>query len=207
VEAHSDNILASLDAIHAQRTLWGVVQLTEGSGFWSSPVYDVRFVLVLDGSAYLDAHNETFHLSRGEFALLTKGSKFSLRQTKQSRIVHIDQSKVDRKLGPPRLKLGMGEPRTTVVCATIAVDLTRWKLVAKSFPDVICVKSPDGALPYWAGPLNDLTAFTRASMGPGAETLLCRLAEICMIQALRAHAVQQWSEAGAPNGIAFSNPG
>ena len=200
---HPDNILSSLEAVRAQRTLWGVVHLTAGGGFWASPVYDVRFLLILDGHGYLDAEGTSTPLSRGDFVLLTRGSRYSLKQSHDSKVEYVDASKADRKLGPPFLKLGLGEPRTTVVCATIAVDLPRWRPVAKYFPDVIRVKSADGALPYWAGPLNDLEAFNRASMGPGAESLLCRLAEICMIQSLRAYAVQQWSEVASPKGMTF----
>ena len=204
---NADTLSSLLEAVRVRRTLWGILQITEHSGLWASPVYDVRFLMMVEGSAYIESENQTILASKGDYVLMTQGSTFSMRDSRRSRTTCVtDASKSDRSQGPVHVKIGDGDPRAIVVCLNNAVDLPTWKPVAKFLPTMIHIKSPDGNLPFWAGPIGDMSAVRLAGIGRGAETLLCRFGEICIIQSIRAHIDEQYAGGELTRGELLPEP-
>jgi AraC-like DNA-binding protein len=202
----SDDLSMLLDAIHVERSLWGIVQLGDGGGLWASRIFDIRFVFLLYGSLYLETSDRTIHLSKGDVVLLTKGSKYSLRYSRTNQTICADEaSRIDRSNGPACVNVGTGEPRATVICATMAVDPVRWGPVSAFLPDIIHLKRGEAAAPNVTSLLSDPNAFKLLSIGPGADTLLCRIADICIIQSLRAYAREDQLDAGHATKL-FSEP-
>jgi AraC-like DNA-binding protein len=148
----------------------------------------VRCHLVIKGGTFLKVANAAtpISLQRGDFVLLPRGSDFTLQDAPGSPIYFGDPARdIAIRLGRiPLIQWGGGGESTILMFGRFELDTIAAKFL-QTLPDVIHIPSEDGALPHWAGPLCSADALLRSTSGPGAETVMCRFAEMCIAAGVR----------------------
>lgn len=180
------------DALHFLR-MSGVVyccsELTAPWGFHMPPMDDcLMFHVVTSGRCHLQEPGGVSHLLQaGDFALVPRGEGHGI----VSRLSEPTPSLFEL----PRTALsdwfevlqhgGGGEP-ATLVCGAVRFDDPAVRLLLSALPGVIVLATADTPDLAWFDSSVRFLAEEARSRRPGSEALITRLADILVIQALRA---------------------
>jgi AraC-like DNA-binding protein len=166
-----DVITDFLSTIRVQGVCYGRKQVTGSWAPRSAEGSHAGFGLISCGEAWMDLPDDRIHLSRGDFFLLAPGRDYSL------------------SIGPS------GAP-TAVIAGRFSFDETHSKPLSGFLPPIILIRGGQPHTLPLQKTLELLAAEVDASPSsePGSEVAVRRLADLLLIQALRAHMADTGTE-------------
>jgi hypothetical protein len=147
------------------------------------------FHIVLRGRCVLevDAAPESLALRQGQFVVLPRGNAHVVRDSPSSPVTLLEQliagSPLDAR-GTLRRR-GRGE-QTVLACGAFYFENPRTVPIAQALPPVLHVQTRGRAVARWLRTLTEYLAAESKAGQPGASTIVCRLADILFIEAIRA---------------------
>jgi AraC-like DNA-binding protein len=154
------------------------------------------FHIVTSGTCLLSGDDfEPITLSKGDFALVPNGKGHRLQTAlgvATPDVVHLPQQMLTERYS--LLKHGGGGAATTLVCGVVQFDHPFARYVLELLPPVIHLGSMSPAMSEWMESTLKLMVIEARQLRTGGETIITRLADILVIQAIR-----NWIQDGAVN--------
>lgn len=152
----------------------------------------LMFHIVTKGECRLEYDDERSELLRpGEFALLPRGEGHTLKHAIGAHAVSFFDLPIERVT--PRYEIlehgGDGE-ETTLICGAVRIAHPAARDLVELLPSLIHIKTWDSPNADWMRSTLRLMAAEASSRQPGGETIVTRLADILVTQAIRAWIVE-----------------
>jgi AraC-like DNA-binding protein len=183
-----DPLGQALYALRMNGTFYCRSELTEPWGL-AMPPFDgcLWFHVVTSGACTLDVGSAPpLRLAPGEFALVPHGQGHRLYTAPNVECPAVDQ--LPQELPSERyslLRYGGGGAPTTLVCGVVAFDHSRAGDLLSLLPEIIHVDASTLAHWEWMPSVLRFMADEAKALRPGGETLITRLSDILVIQAIR----------------------
>jgi AraC-like DNA-binding protein len=159
---------------------WGMTLPPMPSYLW--------FHVVTDGRVLLETHEEHSRwLQPGDLALVPHGEGHRLRSEPGVPVPGIME--LDREQPSDRyeiLRHGEGGAPTTLICGAVRFDHPAARNLVGILPEIIMVEASDTPRASWMQSAFRLMAIEAREFQPGGEAVITRLADILVIQAIRA---------------------
>jgi len=152
-----------------------------------TPADLAHFAMLSRGNCWLSVEGieEPIPLTGGDCFLLTRGTPIILRDTPRTRPKWSFREIGARANGNVAVCGGGGAP-TTIVCGSLSFDRVSLKPLTQLLPNFILMKADEARTLALHNTVQAL-ASEMAEQAPGSEVVATRLAEVLMIQLLRAH--------------------
>jgi len=151
------------------------------------PAY-LWFHVVVSGAARLESSGAAVRLlQRGHLALVTRGAGHRLRSkagVAAPGILQLDREPVSDRY--EILRHGGGGAPTTLICGAVRFDHPAARKLIAVLPDVVHIEDPGAQHTEWMSGTLGLMAAEARALRPGGEAVITRLADILVIQAIRA---------------------
>jgi AraC-like DNA-binding protein len=172
---------------------WGVKQgnavkvHVRPSGKTMPPADLAHFAMLSRGNCWLSVEGieEPIPLTGGDCFLLARGTSIVLRDNPRTRPKWTFREIGARANGNVALCGGGGAP-TTIVCGSLSFDEASLKPITQLLPNFILMKADQARTLALHNTVQAL-ASEMAEQAPGSEVVATRLAEVLVIQLLRAH--------------------
>ena len=172
---------------------WGLRQENEvkvhgrPSGKTMPPADLAHFAMLSRGNCWLSVEGieEPIPLTGGDCFLLARGTSIVLRDSPRTRPKWTFREIGARANGNVALCGGGGAP-TTIVCGSLSFDEASLKPISQLLPNFILMKADQARTLALHNTVQAL-ASEMAEQAPGSEVVATRLAEVLVIQLLRAH--------------------
>ena len=172
---------------------WGLKQKNEAqekvtpSGKKMPPTDLAHFVMLSRGNCWLSVGGiaDPMPLTGGDCFLLAKGTSIVLRDSPRTPPKWSFREVGARANGNVALCGGGGAP-TTIICGSLSFDRASLRPIAQMLPSFILMKA-DQARTLALHTTVQALASEMAEQAPGSEVVATRLAEVMVIQLLRAH--------------------
>ena len=185
------------ETLHSFR-LEGVVYarslLTAPWGVAMPPMPDcLMFHIVTSGECRLEFDDQKpATLRPGEFALMPRGEGHVIRHAKGAQTVDYFDLPIEHIT--PRYEVlthGGGGEETTLICGAVRIDHPAARDLVELLPSLIHIRTWNSPNAEWMHSTLRLMAAEASSRQPGGETIVTRLADILVIQAIRSWLVEQ----------------
>lgn len=177
------------DALHFFRMDRSAFYLTEFTAPWAlaMPAGCTNFYLVIEGRMQIEtAGGVTPPLMTGEMALVLNGEPYRLFDG-QARAVGPPELAEERVSEKYRiLRHGGGGAPGRFLCCAVRFEHPAAAQLIRQLPEALCVRFDEVSSLAWLQPLISLMAGEARQLKPGWETVSARLADILIIQAIRA---------------------
>jgi AraC-like DNA-binding protein len=184
-----DPITDLLSTIRVQGVCYGRIQGTAPWGLQSETGSHARFGLISQGQCWLRLPDESspIRLSPGDFFLLGPGREYVLSDDLETAPRPLDELLKER-CGHAIAFGGGGDP-TAIIAGRFSLDESRSRPLADFLPPLILIRRGQPHMLPLQKTLELLATEVEASRsaGPGSEVAASRLADLLLIQALRAH--------------------
>jgi len=172
---------------------WGVKQENQAEekpalSSKKEPLSDsAHFAMLSRGNCWLSVEGipEQFPLTGGDCFLVAKGTSIVLRDSPRTRPKATFREIGARAEGNVVLYGGGGAP-TTIVCGSLSFDSASLKPLSQLLPSLILMKADEARTLALHNTVQAL-ASEMAEQAPGSEVVATRLAEVLVVQLLRAH--------------------
>jgi AraC-like DNA-binding protein len=187
-----------LEAARMKSGLYGRLELTAPWGL-SFDRGAPHFCVVTRGTCWLHVDVEgtadPIQLGGGDLVFLPKGSPHAIKDAPATPALPVEQAlgSCDRaRENQPDgiVRYGGGGAATTLVAGYFSTEKGAPNLLFDSLPPVVHVKGDAGTTVRWLEANLQFVASEMASGEPGFETIVSRLADILVVQAVRAHLAQ-----------------
>jgi AraC-like DNA-binding protein len=190
-DGQATDVLADmLDTMRLETLLYGRFELSApwGIQFPHPESADSMNIIVAGrGGAQLELEGATpIHLSAGDLALLPYGGTYALRDAQGTPLQPIAEGLCRRALSAGPIQMGGNGIRTTLVVGTFRFGTVQRTLLFEGLPRAIHVAADDPAASPSLTSTVQLLIGESASRSPGAAVIVSRLADILLVQALRA---------------------
>ncbi|HEV2528943.1 MAG TPA: AraC family transcriptional regulator [Thermomicrobiales bacterium] len=180
------------EALHLLRMTGSFYRLSELTSPWGMTLPAIEgclwFHVVTSGTALLTVGDEpTRTLRPGELVLVPHGRGHELRDAPGSPVPPI--LSLRREIITERyeiLRHGGGGSPTVMICGAVTFDHPAALDLVGALPPVMTVEAFGAGQTEWIRSTLQLMAIEAASLRPGGETVITRLADILVIQAIRA---------------------
>jgi AraC family transcriptional regulator, alkane utilization regulator len=188
-EPAANPVAQLLGLIRVRSTVYcrSVMRAPWGFGVVARPV--AAFHLVTGGSCWLEVEGEdqAVALGAGDLVILPRGSAHQVRSDPTAGIRLLDDILADHPVPDGRLSCGGSGPATTILCGGFVLEDQRLNPLLNRLPALVKVAGASGRpVPWLTSTLELLTGEMRA-VHAGVETLVTRLSEVLLVQALRAY--------------------
>ena len=183
---------------------WGVKQENQAeekvthSGKETSPADLAHFAMLSRGNCWLSVEGiaEPMPLTGGDCFLLAKGTSIVLRDSPRTRPKWSFREIGARANGNVAHYGGGGAP-TTIVCGSLSFDHASLRPITQFLPSFTLMKADEARALALHNTVRAL-ASEMAEQAPGSEVVATRLAEVLVIQVLRAHIASEveWRNKG-----------
>ena len=193
VWASTDPLGETLHSFRLEGVVYARSHLTAPWGVVMPPMPDcVMFHIVTSGECRLEfADAEPAVLHPGEFALMPRGEGHLIMHGEGARTINYFDLPIERVT--PRyevLTYGGGGEETTLICGGVRIDHPAARDLVDLLPSLIHIKTWNTPNAEWMHSTLRLMAAEAGSRQPGGETIVTRLADILVIQAIRAWLVE-----------------
>ena len=159
---------------------WGMALFAMPGYLWFHVVVSGRILLETDGSPGV-------WLEAGDLALVPRGTGHRLRSEAGAAAPDILELGLERVSDRYEvLRHGGGGAPTTLVCGAVRFEHPAARRLVEVLPDVIRVAASDPLQADWTQATLRLMAAEARELRPGGEAAMTRLADVLVIQALRA---------------------
>ena len=172
---------------------WGVKQENQAeekvtpSGNKTSPTDLAHFAMLSRGNCWLSVEGipDPIPLTGGDCFLLARGTSIVLRDSPQTR-PKLSFREIGARANGNVVLCGGGGAPTTIVCGSLSFDRANLKPITQLLPSFILMKADEARTLALHNTVQAL-ASEMAEQAPGSEVVATRLAEVLVIQLLRAH--------------------
>lgn len=191
--APSDPLGETLHSFRLEGVVYARSHLTAPWGVAMPPMPNcLMFHIVTTGECRLEFDDgESALLRPGEFALIPRGEGHVIKHAKGARTVNFFDLPIERI--SPRyevLTYGGGGEDTTLICGAVRIDHPAARDLVELLPSLIHIKTWDTPSAEWMHSTLRLMAAEATTRQPGGETIVTRLADILVIQAIRTWLVE-----------------
>lgn len=181
-----DALTDVLTAMRVESVCYGRLEATAPWGLQFPARPYAKFSLVSSGSAWLavEGLSEPILLQRGDFFMIAPEQNYSLRSALDAPFQDFED--LLRTSCSGVIRFGGGGVPTTVFGGKFLFHQPKAKLIAAVLPRIVHFRAGDPRTAALQKTL-DLLAGEVFNPSPGSELMLTRLADILLIQALRAH--------------------
>lgn len=164
-------------------------ELSAPWGLALPPMEGLSFHVVTSGRCWLEVGGEPRRLEPGDLVLLPHGEGHRLRASQRGRTIplgELAQDRVSERFGI--LRHGGGGERTELVCGAVRFDHPAAQHIVRLLPQVIYVDagwSSQTGMADWMRSTLQLLANEARELRPGGETIITRLADVLVVQAIR----------------------
>ena len=146
-----------------------------------------HFAMLSRGNCWLSVEGiaEPIPLTGGDCFLLARGTSIVLRDSPRTR-PRLSFREVGAQAKNHVAHCGGGGAPTTIVCGSLSFDRSSLKPITQLLPNVILMKADEARTLALHNTVQAL-ASEMAEQAPGSEVVATRLAEVLVIQVLRAH--------------------
>lgn len=188
-EASSDPLGEALHSFRLEGVVYARSHLTAPWGVEMPPMpHCLMFHIVTSGECRLEfAGGDASILRPGEFALVPRGEGHLIKHAEGARTVDFFDLPIERV--SPRYEVlthGGGGESTTLICGAVRIDHPAARDLVELLPDLIHIRTWNTPNAEWMHSTLRLMAAEAGSRQPGGETVVTRLADILVIQAIRA---------------------
>jgi len=187
--ASRDRVTALLGSLAVRSSVYCLSELDAPWGFEVDGANVAKFHLVLDGSCWLQADGQQpLQLGPGDLVILPLGDRHAITDDLRAPDTSLQQLIADHPLDSGlRLRCGGEGARTTLLCGGFALrDPIPGHLLAL-LPPVLKTDSRGADVASWISPVFEMIREEARHNRPGAQAIFTRLADVILIQALRAH--------------------
>jgi AraC-like DNA-binding protein len=188
-----------LEGARMKSGLYGRLELTAPWGL-SFDRAAPHFYVVTRGTCWLQANREgnPIQLGGGDLVFLPKGGRHAIKDAPSTPALPVEQAfgsgSCDRAKEDAQpagvVRYGGGGAATTLVAGYFSTENGARNLLFDSLPPVLHVQGDAGTTVRWLEANLQFIASEMASGEPGFETIVSRLADILVVQAVRAHVAQ-----------------
>ncbi|WP_223641316.1 AraC family transcriptional regulator [Corallococcus sp. EGB] len=191
----ADVLAEVLDTLRLSTQMHGRFELFAPWGLQFGSAPGAHIVLIARGGARLEVEGvpEALELSAGDLAVLPHGGGHTLRDAEGSPVHVLEHGACASARGKGSIRLGGDGERTTLVAASFQLGVAPRTLLFKELPRVIHLAADDAATAPSLASTVQLLLTESASSHPGATVIMSRLADILLVQALRAHIMSSGS--------------
>jgi AraC-like DNA-binding protein len=147
----------------------------------------LMFHVVTSGACWLEVTGaEPQLLQPGDFSLVPHGDGHRLLSelgTKAVNILELPLERISERY--ERLQHGHGGAETTLICGGVRFDHPAAQHLVHLLPQILCVRAWDAPQMAWMQSTLRLMALEAQNLQPGGETIITRLADILVVQAIR----------------------
>ncbi|UYQ74013.1 AraC family transcriptional regulator [Pelagibacterium flavum] len=145
------------------------------------------FVIVTAGRCIAEIDGESVPLSAGTMVLIPHGDSFRLLSDADARAVPLFDLPVEKISERYELMTyGGGGELTRAMAGVVQFDSVAGQRMMSTLPRIIRIDGWDESLGDWVGSTLGLIAREASALKPGGEIVMTRLADILVIQAIRA---------------------
>lgn len=186
-----------LEAIHVRSLLLGRLDLTApwGLGFHST---GLGFCVVARGTCLFEAENVAgpVTLAGGDFVLLRKSQRYTVRDSPESAIrpaAEVLRACPNHQGCQPGgvFRHGGGGALTSLIGGRFEIDSGARDVLFDALPPFIHIRGDGGNPVPWLDQTLQFISSEMASGQPGASTVVSRLVDILLVQAVRSHLSEQ----------------
>ena len=181
----NDGVSEILRSLRVRTTIFCRSDMRAPWGFGVRAHGRAAFHVLLEGTCTLEVEgvDERIKLEAGDLVVLPRGPGHTLRSDRDARVEWLDDILHRTPPVSGRLRYGDRGAHTDLICGVFAIEDREAVPVLKALPTVALVRREDGA--RWLGPLLELIKAEVSSFAPGGDSVVARLADILMLQAIR----------------------
>jgi len=196
----ADGLSQILLRLSVTSTVYCLSDMSSPWGFRVAARASPAFHLLTSGAAWLEVDGEAdaCRLQAGDLVVLPRGNGHQVRDSRESRVLWLDNI-LDKS--PPvngRLHHGGGGERTELICGGFSIDQMTARPLLEALPLVVHLRGHVGRAPEWLSGLIRMISVEMAANGPGAEAIVTRLTDALLAQALRSSLLETHRAAGGP---------
>lgn len=189
----ADPLGETLHSFRLEGVVYARSHLTAPWGVVMPPMPDcLMFHIVTSGECRLEFVDEEQSVLRpGEFALMPRGEGHIIKHAEGAHTVNYFDLPIERVT--PRYEMltyGGGGDETTLICGAVRIDHPAARDLVELLPSLIHIKTWNTPNAEWMHSTLRLMAAEASSRQPGGETIVTRLADILVIQAIRTWLVE-----------------
>jgi AraC-like DNA-binding protein len=181
---------ALMDVLDMLKPRGRVYCCSEMSAPWAMSLPEdgyARFHVIERGGAWLrmDGVKQVTPLASGDLVIVPHGNGHVLAdspKTKPVPIIRLVKGIVD---SPVLLRHGGSGPKTMMTCGSFQIVNSDYNPLLAVLPPLIHIHSARGQLDEWLEPTLKMLAYEARRQRPGSETLVARLIDIILVQAVR----------------------
>ena len=189
IPAASDPLGETLHQLRLNGSLYCRSELTAPWGI-EMPVFEgkMMFHIVTVGHCWLQvADREPRLLRQGSLALVPHGTGhriFSNRSAKMGDLFSIPVEKISERY--EKMRHGGGGELTVLTCGVVSFDHIAGQQLVSQLPEALVIDSWTAESNVWLQSTLQFITYEAQSLKPGGETIITHLADILVIQAIRA---------------------
>ncbi len=145
------------------------------------------FHIITSGSCLIEYGEQTIHLKTGDFVFIPKGQGHIFRSGAEATapdLFSLPRHQISQNYETMTLGDETGE-KTTMLCGVVRLEHPSAELIINSMPDMVYLESSKSSFTSWMNHTVRLISVEAEQTQIGGETILTRLADILVIQALR----------------------
>lgn len=147
------------------------------------------FHIITSGSCLIEYGEQVIELKVGDFVFIPKGQGHIFRSSPEAKVTNLfDLPRNQISHNYETMTLGEvveGKEKTTMLCGVVRLEHPSAELIIGSMPDMIYLESSKSSFTSWMNHTVRLISVEAEQTQIGGETILTRLADILVIQALR----------------------
>jgi AraC-like DNA-binding protein len=181
----NDGVSEMLRSLRVRTTIFCRSDMRAPWGFGVRAHGRAAFHVLLEGSCTLEIEgvDEPIKLAAGDLVVLPRGPGHTLRSDRDAQVEWLDDILHRTPPVNGRLRYGGRGARTDLICGVFAIEDREAVPILKAIPTVALVRREDGRT--WLGPLLEIIKAEIASFAPGGDSVVARLADVLMMQAVR----------------------
>lgn len=172
-----------------QSTIFSVARLSAPWGVYAGVSSSGIFHAVVEGSCWIVPDVEgiaPIALNEGDVVFLPHGAAHTMADAPERRGVPIRQlARTIEGQSVSSLEVNGGGAHTRLLCGSLRFEHGDRHPLLEVLPQVLHIRAASGPAGAWIGPTLQLISAELASPGPGAETVIARLADVLLVQGLR----------------------
>jgi len=146
------------------------------------------FHIITAGSCLIEYGKQVIELKVGDFVFIPKGQGHIFRsgpKAKVSDLLSLPRNQISQNYETMTLGDEEGKEKTTMLCGVVRLEHPSAELIINAMPDMIYLESSKSSFTSWMNHTVRLISVEAEQTQIGGETILTRLADILVIQALR----------------------
>ncbi|TMD37858.1 MAG: AraC family transcriptional regulator [Chloroflexi bacterium] len=181
----NDGVSEMLRSLRVRTTIFCRSDMRAPWGFGVRAHGRAAFHVLLEGSCALDVEGveEPIKLAAGDLVVLPRGPGHTLRSDRDAPVEWLDDILHRTPPVDGRLRYGGRGVHTDLICGVFAIEDREAVPILTAIPTVALVRREDGHT--WLGPLLEIIKVEVASFAPGGDSVVARLADVLMLQAIR----------------------